>query len=303
MSPFFLLGHMVSMGMQVTAQLLIIGSLLIFHAAAVAVKPAKVGKLESKLQKVQELVLGGQRELAIKALDELKEQSSSEAERKEIQETRTKVANIFLTDKGQKLFEMGQSLVWTNAKQAKASLQEALEVEAGNIQIRLSLARIFLLESDCRKAQEQIDASKAVDPADEHVTLLLGQSLLCAGEKEKAINALKQAEKNIKDNRAMLNYLFAKISLQQGQLVEAKNFADLAKKEDPSFPEAYEILWRISRAQEKAEDILAEKYVTLCKEVNLKLRKRYQDEPMLCSQALELGAELGKKTTETVDEE
>jgi hypothetical protein len=67
---------------------------------------------------------------------------------------------------------------------------------------------------------------------------------------------------------------------------------------DASYPESYYFLAKTGLALGKNSEDWSRKYVSLCKNVDARARRKYANEPSLCSRVKEVEDELSKKTSE-----
>lgn len=204
------------------------------------------------------------------------------------------IAKVFFTDKGQKAFEAGQSLMFENPDMALAQLREALAQEDGNQAVLTTIAKIQLAKQDCGGAESTLEKARALNPYASEPAVLELRTLAC----QKNFDGLKERARLLppldKWEEQYVQYLSAQASAPK------KAFELLARltEERPEFPEAYLQLARAGQALARADEPYLSKYISLCKAVTTKERKRFSIEPRLCASLKEAEDELAKKSAD-----
>lgn len=208
------------------------------------------------------------------------------------------LSKVFFTDKGQRTFESGQSQMFENPEVALAQLKEALAIEDDNIVILNSLAKIQLVKQDCDGAAASLARARALNPLAGETAVLSLRTLLCQNnitemrDRAKALPTLEKWEDQF------VRYLMAQESLQAGSAKKAFDSLSRVAEEQPQFPETYFYLARANSEMERDNEPQLQKYISLCKAVTAKERKRFSLEPRLCAHLKEAQDELAGKSTD-----
>jgi tetratricopeptide (TPR) repeat protein len=207
------------------------------------------------------------------------------------------LSKVFFTDKGQKAFESGQASLWETPDLALAQFRAALENEDNNIQILSYMARIQIMQNDCDGALMNLLKARNLNPYLAEIAVLELRAHLCQGnstlmrEKVRALPALDKWES------AYVQYLMAKDAMDAKTSRKALESLLKVIEEQPGFPEAYYALSRAGIDLERDVEPWLQKYVSLCKAVGVRERRRYSLEPRLCVNLKEAENELAKKST------
>ena len=119
------------------------------------------------------------------------------------------------------------------------------------------------------------------------------------------IDALTENKKevtcNLIDSTAVsyATELFEKI--RKLKIVTDKKAFDAETKiaeEQPGFPESFYVLAKAAAELNKETDVYLQKYISLCKALTFRERKKYSLEPKMCANLKEAEDELAKKSTE-----
>lgn len=266
--------------------LLAIGGLTVaapaFAAAANGLSPV--------IQRAQKLLIQKQRAKATALLQNaLSEGNWSAGQKKELHEQIAAAAGIFLTDKGQRLFQAAQSLVYESPDMALRRLNEALEQEGPNVQILQSAARVYLEKDDCELAIKSTRKASKQNQFDERTQLLAAQALICEeryNDADKQLGAISKATAK-KDPV----FLLAKgiVAFHRKDLETANKEFSLAAAANSGLPSVDYWMWK--SAQERSpgsRSEAAERYVAACKNVTTKQKRRFQNQPKLCSRIKEV---------------
>jgi len=268
----------------------ILTTLLIVNLyAADAVVPA--------IEQAQALALKKNRQEAAQVLISASESSPGKA-RVKLMDALTTIAKVFFTDKGQKLYESGQSTMFDNPEGALAQYREALTFEDNNVLILENIARIQLAKQDCDGAATTLQKARQLFPPLNEPAILELRVLVCQKnftvfrEKMKMLPALD------KDQDSFVQYLSGQDLMQQKLWRKAADVLQKVSEEQPQFPEVYFLMVKVGRELDRDVEALAQKYVSLCKGVTARERKRFFMEPRLCANAKEVEDELAKKSSE-----
>ncbi len=200
-----------------------------------------------------------------------------------LQETLKTLADVFFTDQGQRLFETGQSLAYDNPDTALARFNEALSMEDSNVTVLLAIARLQLAKKDCLGAEQSLHTADEINPYDSTLKFLQAKALLCQHKNSDAVAVLK-AEPGADP---VFYVTLAQALFETGDHSGAVNVLEKSANQDGSYPEARYWLWKASANNELGEE-QGRKYVALCKNLNLRTRRKYLNEPRLCAQTQEV---------------
>jgi hypothetical protein len=208
-----------------------------------------------------------------------------------------RMGSIFFTERSQRDYELGESLLYSGSDKAKAKYLEAKEGEGQNFLINSGLIRVDLATKDCSSAASVLAAANEEWPywveyrwlallikecSEEEVELTELESFL----ETKNLHGFVQARK------------LARL-VDSGRTSEAQALAKLLEKEDESYPELYYHLWRSQQQDSRGGEAAGEKYLSLCRAFGAKERRKYRLDPRLCVNVAEVtSANLKKENQE-----
>jgi hypothetical protein len=201
---------------------------------------------------------------------------------------------LFFTEEGQRAYELGESVRYSGQEGYLKKYEEAEKSEAGNESVSIGLALAHLSLKNCKKAAAIIEAAKILNPFRSELKILAARAELC-NETIGAQEAIAEAETSIEKE-----FLLYKESIScQRAAIENKIEATLrhakeVQKIDVNYPQSYYWVWRVQKNQENMGREDAQKYLSLCKNVQPPLRRKYFLEPQLCAD-VESVAEFVKK--------
>lgn len=213
-------------------------------------------------------------------------------------ESLDQIAKTFFTDKGQRKFESARAMMWDDPDTSVSQLKLALEDEDDNLDILNHLARVYLFKQDCGQATATTKRAREMNPFNGEAFVLEIAGLACSRKFEELREAAKVAPKLDKSQASALAYLLALDSLKQNLWKKTQESAKRLMEELPGFPESH-LLW--ARAAEGLGDDPTsgfERYVSLCKALDVKVRRKFWFEPRMCTSLIEVTDELAKRNTE-----
>lgn len=213
-------------------------------------------------------------------------------------EAEANIAKVFFTDKGQRLYESGQSAIFENPDMALSHFREALPLEDNNVLVLDGVARAQMMKQDCAGAAATLQPLRKLFPFAAEPALLELRALVCQKNFESFRDKLKTLPPLEKSQEAYVQYLVAQDLLQQKMWRKASEVLNKLTEEEPQFPEPYYLLTRAGVELNRDIDQPAQKYVSLCKAAGVRERKRFELEPRLCANAKEMEDELAKKATD-----
>lgn len=205
------------------------------------------------------------------------------------------VSRMFFTDKGQKSFESGQAIMWDNPDLAMVQFNEAMILEDQNIQLLNNIARVQMIKQDCDGALSTLRNARTLNPHLGESAVLELRALTCKQNFEVLRQKLRELPTLSKWEETYVQYLTAGELIQQKSLKKALDILSKVVNEQPQFPEAFYLAGKVANELGKDDEIYFQKYVSLCKAITSRERKRFSLEPRLCSAIKEAEDELAKK--------
>ncbi len=274
-------------------------SILRFIFILAALPAFSLDQASSSIDAAQGLVIKKNRQEACTVLQKAIEANAANPKaRAKLVDSLQQLSKLFFTDKGQKTFEAAQAAMWETPDLALSQLRSALISEDSNLQILENISRIQIFKQDCTGALASLKSARELNPFSGESAVLELRALQCQGNfgamKEKAM-ALPALDKW---QESFVQYLLAREAVQQ--LAWRKAFESLTKvtEEQPGFPEAHLLLAKSAVEIEKDPEPYLQKYVSLCKVITPRERKRFALEPRLCTGVKEAEDELAKKAKE-----
>ena len=226
-------------------------------------------------------LLHGHRLAAIKILKGALVATKKQTLTAQLQAEITHLSEIFLTNEGQRKFELAESERHAGGSDFLAKYEEALKLEPGNTRVMAGYILGLIAKNDCQKALTVAAEIHAIDPNMPELLYLTFRSQLCA-------NPSALTEKNDATLDAdKFSPLYKKNALAQeeflrGNYEKAMEYARAAMKIDDKFPQSY--YWAFKAAQPDSGGIDdAERFLYLCKGISAEIRRRYNYEPQLCA--------------------
>ena len=236
------------------------------HGAAGALK-------DPAIERSTTLIIQKKRSEALKVLEEaIKKSPPNSPHSKELEATYTVASEIFLSDRGQSLYEAGKNLYFFSSPETVKRLNEALAIEENNSLILWSLTKAHLSLGQCDQADIEFlkipsriratyfryeylkDYCRMQDKSFEHLDK--------AGQLEPfEIQFFKGFDKQLK-----------------GRKKEALLFFENAQKLKPNFIETSYWIWKL----DPKEVDEAVKYKKACETQKSSRMKEFEDFPQLC---------------------
>lgn len=231
----------------------------------------------------------------LKALESAPAKGSS---RQKLIDALNGISSVFFTDKGQKLYESGQSIMFDTPDVALGQFREALQLEDGNVQILSNIARLQLAKQDCDGALATLAQARAMSPYAGEPAVLELRTFICQRKFELVREKVKALPALDKNQEYFVQYALAQDFGQQKMWKKSFDTFLKLSETDPKFPEIYYHLSKVGVEAGREVDGFSERYVSLCKGLTPKDRKRYNLEPALCANLKEVEDELAKKNGE-----
>lgn len=259
-------------------------TLLLASLFSFLVSAMPVGDANAIIQDAQKAAVAKNRKAATnKILNAVKSEHSAKTKAKLLDSLKT-LADVFFTDQGQRLFETAQSTAYENADTALARFNEALALEDSNVVVLLAMARVQLSKKDCAAADINLQTAAEINPYDKTLRFLRAKTLLCQHKPTEALSLLKMEP----SDDPVSNVTLAAAMFGAGNSHEAASLLQKIAGKDSSYPEAHYWMWKISEDDGDVADEQGQKYIALCKNLNLRTRRKYINEPCLCGQTQEV---------------
>jgi len=255
---------------------------LFFYVLLMVTPPSHAAELPA-ISKAQKLFLENKRTLATQVLREamIKEKAGTAAH-KELAENLREMSMRFLTDRGQKLFELGETLAQQNPKGAADRYREALSVEDNNTQALFALSLALLAQQKCGEAEKSLNDAIIENPGYWEAQLLLAPTLLCLEKEQEFSLHLTRLEKMDSIPKWWIKYYRARFLLSAEQPLAARALFENVRNEEKTFPESYFWIWSGEKEVLPPPRTLAQKYISICKNLSSKTRAQFKFEPNLC---------------------
>lgn len=270
--------------------------LLLFNSALAG---AATDSISSTIEQAQALALKKNRKEACALLNRAYQATPSQVRgRSKILETLNQISKVFFTDKGQKLFESGQVMLYENADMALTQLREAQGLEDENILILSHVARAQIIRGECDGALLNIEMARSLNPFATEPAVLELRALLCAKRYDQFRDKAKSITSSDKWDQGFIQYLQAQEHLRLNASHKAYEMLLKVTDEFAQFPEGFYQLAKAGKALDK--DVLPwlQKYSVLCKGVTFRERKKFGYEPQLCTRMKEVDEELAASKRE-----
>lgn len=271
----------------------------VFSAVWSSVTGAATDGITSAIEQAQSLALKKNRKEACAVLNRTYQATPAQVRgRGKLIEKLQHISKMFFTDKGQKLFESGQVMLFENADMAMTQLKEAQALEDENILVLANLARAQIRKQDCDSALISLEMARSLNPHAMEPAILELRALLCAKRFEVFREKAKIVPAGEKWDQAFSQYLQAQEYLRQNATHKAYEILSRVTEDFPQFPEAFYYLAKAGKSLEKDMGQSLQKYSALCKGVTLRERKKFSYEPQLCERMKEVDDELASTKRE-----
>ena len=206
-----------------------------------------------------------------------------------------KLATFFITEKGQKLFELGESMSDTNPVVAEEKYRESLKVEGPNLKILNALSLLKLRGGKCDEARQW--NQKALDTFDRMVEVqaVALQVMACEDDFE----GISKKLKGFKENSPVLQtpvvqLLRARSKIQSGMVKEGLEILRQTSEGKNTFPDAWYWRWKLDPQEGHIQRTYLEKYITICKKMTPRLKRKYRESGVVCEKLAEAEKALKK---------
>lgn len=260
---------------------------------------AATDSITAAIEQAQGLALKKNRKEACAVLNRAYQSTPAQVRsRGKLIENLNQLSKVFFTDKGQKLFESGQVLLFENADLAISQLREAQGLEDENVLVLSNLARAQMIKGDCDGALLNLEMARSLNPFAIEPAVLELRALLCAKRFDTFREKTKSLSAGEKWDLSFVQYLQAQEHLRQNSSHKAFEALVKVTEEFPQFPEGFYYLAKAGKALEKDSSACLQKYSALCKGVTLRERKKFSYEPQLCNRMKDVDDELAASKRE-----
>lgn len=202
------------------------------------------------------------------------------ARRDELEAELKRATEIFMTNEGQRLFELAESSRNGGKLGYLAQYEEALKVETQNSKVLIGYILALMSTRKCKAAGEPLALLENVNPYTEEYKLLKFRFEICTDPK--AITAAKEVDLETVHELAIFKKTAkAQAAFLKGQYETALTLARTTTKIDDRFPAPYYWAWKVL-ARDNAGLDEAQRYLSLCKNLSTDARRKYSLEPELC---------------------
>ena len=252
------------------------------------------------LEMAQALILKKQRQPACAKLQEIISSlpPSAKPMRAKMVAALNQFSKMFFTDQGQKAFEAGQSLMFENPDLAMGQYRDVLgsgRKSNGTHEHGQDLPYETGLRWRARGAGKGAPGKSfgRGTSAARDTRFNCQQHYEMIHDKVKALPAMDKWEEQY------LQFLLAQDYLQSKSVKKALEVLTHLAEDQPQFPETYFYLSRAGTELNRDTDAWLHKYVSLCKALSGKERRRFSLEPRLCMNLKEVEDDLVKKNTDS----
>lgn len=239
------------------------------------------------IDKASNLALQKDRAQALHVLlSALKRESAGSSAAAELKTALQEISNLFLAEKTQQLYELGLSLKKADPAQAQMKISEALRLEPDNALLLIENARLLMARGDCPGASEAIQKQRKLNPQDEVAILVQAQAAACQGDWQGYATAKAAAATKSAPSQSWL-FLELEKALKDKSENKAKEIFEKARKADARHPDLTYWSWRIEKDPAR-QQALAQRYLTVCRNLSAGVSRQYMMEPMLCRRTAEV---------------
>lgn len=202
-------------------------------------------------------------------------------EKPELIDELDKLTSVFLTEDGQKIYEMAESLLYSESAGAESKYAEALSLEDSNLQVMSGLVRAHLGKNKCDNARELLVQMTKMNPYQGEIKFLEALTNHCQ-KLNKLDNDLNFGKGEL---RPYWQLLYIRQLLGDNKIREARS--QLRELKDWDHPEVayFEFKARSPNSDEALD--FAQKYVDKCKAMTPAMRRKFKFEPRLCAHVSE----------------
>lgn len=273
---------------------------IIFLVPGLGLAAPKKKDLESYLaaiSRAQELLLNQKRTQATQVLvQEVEKERSNQKAIVELKKALNNLSEMFLTEKAQRVFELGRSLSAEEIDAGSEKYLEALALEPSNLKIIKELARNFLVKKECIKALEYAKEALLLNPYSAEFFLIKLQAKACLGKIEDIEAELANPHIDKLTIEPYLDFVVIQHLFNQEKYLEALD--TLNKLKPTKQPEFYYWKGMVKTKLGQSPVLEFERYIDLCKDSKSKTREKFPQEPRTCKEQKAIEVNLEKLKSE-----
>ncbi len=237
-----------------------------------------------QLEEASKALISGDRVAAIQTLRTALTEETRAPAKKEIQTRIYRAHRAFMTDRAQRLYEVGQAIWFNRPDLAVEKWQQALGLEPDNLSVISRMVRHHLHGRQCETAQSVLDRQPRPLDEDPEVYLLRKEILFCS---RKYLEVIEVKVEHIPPELELaFLYVEAKAHFELKNLERTQVIIQKIWEKDPKFPENLLLKARLKKGESAESAYEWElKYLSQCKELHDRDRRRYIFEPHICQQA------------------
>lgn len=269
---------------------------------ATAVTSAKNSGGKIAMARAQELFLNKNRQGAVKILLDARPSTTIKTtDREELNEAIKETATRFLTDKGQRSFELGISELPLQSQMALTHFREAQTLEDGNTQISEAIVRGLLAADDCKGAQKEMATLLPYNAIFAQIIELEVQLAWCLEDVAEVEALTKRKPLDQKLNSNVLKVASAWLKWRQNENDKAMVLLREAVAADSKNPAVLYWLWKIEKDQDLDAQAAATAFAKRCRNSEAAFRRRSSPMIEMCLHLSEVEAYLKAKGAESAD--
>lgn len=188
-----------------------------------------------------------------------------------------RLSSVFLTEQGQKNYELAESMLYENQSGAEAKYEEALVQEPGNVQVLLGLVCSRLAANECTTANEALLEVDKINPLSLEKKIFRYKVDLCA---KKQLLVVENDPGFKGDLKTALKLVQIENLYNMQKIKEA--LAHLKDIQTVNMPEVSYWQFKLHENEPSSAVEAAQKYVDACKSMTTSLRRQFKFEPRLC---------------------
>lgn len=251
--------------------------------------------LPASIKQARESLMNGKRKKALSMINYMITSEENTGKNQEFIEEGRRLATFFITENGQKLFELGESMSDTNPLLAEEKYKESLKTEGPNLKILNALSLLKLRSNQCDEARQW--NQKALDTFDRMVEVqaVALQVMACEDNFEgisKKLEGYKEDSPVLKI--PVVQLLKARAKIQSGMTKEGLEILRLASEGKNTFPDVWYWRWKLDPEQGHIQRTYLEKYITICKKMTPRLKRKYRESGVVCEKLPEAEKALKK---------
>ncbi len=234
------------------------------------------------ITQARELLLKKDRVGAAQILVEALSKSTGSA-KIEIAQELGRLTTVFMTEQGQKNYELAESMLYEAQSSAEAKYEESLVLEPGNVQVLLGLVRAKLAAGECSAAQETLNEIEKISPISPEQKIFHYKTVLCL---KKPLIAVENDPAFKGDLKVALKLVQIESLYSMQKIKEA--LAHLKDIHLSPLPEVSYWQYKLHENEPALGIEAAQKYADACKSISPAMRRQFKIEPRLCKKTEEV---------------